>query len=133
MSEAGSQAENVTPAVKGEVVVITTDTTSRRYDLQTINIGNRREVNKGTLYLKMTAETADCFYYFSSDDAGTVDGTAAMSAGGAVAFTANAADRLVKDVPEHVRIEFPSHRYLCIRGAAAGILRIRASSHPTGW
>lgn len=125
------QAANVTPPEIGKIQAITLDTTSRRYDLGLLDLGGVAVLRGGYLYLSLVSTVA--FYLaFNSSDAGTVDETAALAAGGTATFTSNGAWLVPANVEFVVRVHRTRHRYLVIKGSGAGIVRIRASSDSTG-
>ena len=128
---AQGQAANVMPPVKNKVCVITLDATSRIYDLGSLSFGDYPLDAGGDVFLTLQAGVA-FHYFFSADNAGTVDETVATAAGAAIAFSANACWSAVANVPESVRVNRTLHRYLVVKGAGAGTLRIRASSDSTG-
>lgn len=130
MSEsiAVKQDSQVTPPVVGKILAITLDATSRRYDLGGVDFGGTPVAEGGMLFLCLKTDVK-CYVAFNSSDAGTVDETAALAAGGSVsAFTSNGAWEIEAGVEFPVYVNRLSHRYLVVKGSAAGTLRIRAGS-----
>lgn len=131
-TQAEGQAANIQPPKVGEMLVITLDATSRRYDLGGVAWGGKAVDRAGDIFMSLYGDVA---FYFATNDtnAGTVDETAALAAGGAVsAFTTNAAWQVPAGVEVSFRFNRARHRYLVIKGSAAGKVRIYASSDTTG-
>lgn len=125
------QAANVAPPEIGKLLVITLDATSRAYDLGAVDFGDAAVGRGGYLFLSLIANVR---FYLAFDDVstGTVDETAALAAGGAPVFTVNGAWEVPADAEMSVRVHRTRHRYLVIKGSAAGRVRISASSDSTG-
>lgn len=123
------QAANVTPPEKDKILVLTLDGSSRRYDLGAVDIGGYTVGKGGYLYIDLYG-TVKFYYFMSETDAGTADETAAVAAGGTPVFTANACWEVGATTTESIRVDRQRHRWLVVKGSAAGLLRIRASSDP---
>ena len=125
------QIANVAPPVIGKIQVITLDATSRRYDLGALAFDGKAVDRGGYVFLSIIANVR--FYLaFNSSDAGTVDETAALAAGGTATFTSNGAWEVPADAEMSVRVHRTEHRYLVIKGSAAGRVRLIASSDSSG-
>jgi hypothetical protein len=132
-AEATRQSDNITQPVAGYVMAIVLDATSRAYNLSSIALQffpGLTTNGKESIYLTLRAEDADAYYVFSSAT-GTVDETAAMAAAGTPAFTANACDVIPAGGRDDVRWNRAQYPWLLVKGSAAGVLRIRASSEPS--
>jgi hypothetical protein len=120
------------PPRKGEVAAITLDTTARSYALAGLTIAGHKPDAANTktmfVYLQLHAETADCFFVLSSSNTVTLDKTAAVAAGGTLAFTNTHGARIPAGSTIGVRINRAIDTYLHVQGSAAGILRISATS-----
>lgn len=132
---AADLADYVLPARKSAVLVITLDTTARAYDLRSLALGSiltpdPSAVNPMKVYLRLLALSANCHYHFDSTSSVTLDRTATIAAGGAIANATTYGDVLVASAPEHVVIERDKDMYIHVQGAGAGTLIIRASSLP---
>lgn len=127
----GQEANRMPPRV-GSILAITLDTTSRRYDLGAVALGGKDIVAKGELFVSLISTVA--FYIATnSTNAGTVDETAALAAGGTVsAFTTNGAWLVPANTEVRLRLDRVQDRYLVVKGSGAGIVRIYASSDTTG-
>jgi len=127
----GQAANRMAPRV-GKILAITLDTTSRRYDLGALSLGGQAIVAKGELFVSLISTVA--FYVATnSSDAGTVDETAALAAGGTVsAFTTNGAWLVPANTEVRLRLDRVQDRYLVVKGSGAGIVRIYASSDTSG-
>jgi len=129
---AQGQEANVMPPKVGEMLVIAVDTTSRRYDLGALAWGGQAIVAKGDVFLTLFG---DVKFYFATNDtnAGTVDETATLAAGGTVsAFATNGAWEVPASTPVRMRFNRERNRYLVLKGSGAGKVRIYASSDTTG-
>ncbi len=124
------QAMCVTPPTAGAtpgdgVTCITTDTTSRTYDLQAFTGLYGR-------YVDFRADGAKVYILLDGDSTGSIDQTVA----GAAASATAPADGTTEAVPWPLtdgetlscRLSPTAHRYLHVKGASAGQLRIRPSS-----
>lgn len=132
---AADLADYVIPARKSEVLVITLDATARAYDLRSLKLGailtpDTAAVNPQKVYLRLLSLSVNCHYHFDSTSSVTLDRTAAISAGGAIANAATYGDVLVASAPEHVIIDRSVDKYIHVQGTGAGTLIIRASSLP---
>jgi hypothetical protein len=123
-----NRAEHKIPARAGKTIVITLDTSSRGYDLGALLSGQVVPSKSRLVFIQMQAESADCYYLFSPANNATVDETAAVSAGGALAYTANACDRIKQDTAQPFDIDMLVDRFLTVKGSAAGKLRISITS-----
>lgn len=127
-SIAVKQDSQLTPPVVGSILVITLDATSRRYDLGGADIGGYAVADGGNLFVVLKTDVK-CYLAFNSSNAGTMDETAALAAGGTVSgFTSDGAWELEAGVEYPVYLNRSQHRYLVVKGSAAGKLRIRAAS-----
>ncbi len=125
------QAEWISPAVSGAMLCISIDSTSHEYDLWTIALGtDSTKKPEGKFYLSLAADGNDVYYTTSATASKTVDDTAVVSAGAAVAFTANAADIIFASTKEQIYIDRTDARYLQVKCASGktATLRIRLSS-----
>lgn len=138
----GAQIDECFPPRRGAVIALTVDSTSRAYDLLTLDIGGFTPKNaqkeQSWVTLWMQAETNDVFFYFASGEAGAVvttdvddvSDTAAVAAGGAIAYADTYAAILEAGAPPiKVRIDRGVDRFLCVKAAStSGILRFWAGS-----
>lgn len=128
---AETRASNVLPPVDGKIVAITLDATSRVYDLGAIDLGGERVELGGTMTLRMISDVS--FYYkFKDTNSMTVNEASADAAGATPTFQANAA--VLAPANQYVDIvswNRKQHRYLGIKGSAAGVVRIWVSSQKT--
>jgi len=135
-SEAARQALNVVPPRRGGIIAITTDTTARPYDLTGLALGkaygsgDNSGANSG-VYVTMQAQTANVFYQLSSATASDLDETAAIAAAGTAAFANTHGALLVAGDTVQFRIIRTTDKFLILKGAAAGIVRLWASSEPS--
>ncbi len=133
-SESVRQAANITPPRRGACLVITIDATAQAYDLQTIALGkayNEDDSYTDAVFITLQAQTADVYYHFSESNSADIDETAAVSAGGALAFANTYSPVLVAGTEKDFRIVRAQDRYLVVKGSAAGKLRLYASSTPS--
>ena len=126
------QAEWVAPAVSGEVLVIGVDATSREYDLSLVDLGAAFARHpEAKFYITATADGGAVYYTMSAASGKTVDNTAALTAGNAIAgFTANGAGVIFASTAAQIYIDRTQHRYLQIKTASSTAkLRINLSSN----
>ena len=127
------------PARAGKEIAITLDATSRSYDLWSIALGTpaiNTNVVPGTpesfnnvwFEIEFVAETVSAWFLFGST-APTVDQTATVAAGGAIAYTANASDIFVVGVPRRITINRGTDRFLALKASGAGTLRFHIVSY----
>lgn len=122
-------ADNVVPPVGGSVLCIELDTTSRMYDLSQVTFGGRDPRNNDKIFLRLHSDGADTYFFFSDSTGLTVDNTAKLAAGGTVSgFTTSGAARIPDDQDREYIWTAREHRYLYVKGSAAGVLRIHAAS-----
>lgn len=129
------QAANILPPRRGAVLAIAVDTTARAYDITTIDLGDVYKAAHGDeVYLTLQADGAKVYYHFKETTGGTgLDNTAAVAAGGTIAF-ADTYGAFVGD-GERVqeRITRNLDKFLVVKTASGtATLRIWASSHSTG-
>lgn len=130
-SEAERQAANFTQPVAGYTLAITLDTTSRRYALTSLQMCTEGTTDlKETVYVTLSAESADCYYMFSASTALTLDETSTVAAGGTPALSTAVPDVVFAGTKEHVRWDRKKYPQLYLKGSAAGKVRIRVSSQP---
>ncbi len=128
-AQALGQFANVCPPELGKTLAITLDTTSRAKDLGTLDIGGAKVERGGTMYLTMQANAE--WYYAFSNATGTILETSADAAAAAITFRADGCARAVSGEIVRVRVDRVRHRFLIVKGAAAGILRVWVSSDGT--
>lgn len=128
MSIAIDQVNNILPARGGAVWVQTLDTTSRPYDISALALDGS---TRGWIIITIEAETCDVYYALGPSTL-TVDQTAANAAGAAVSYVANGCARIPAGQSKDVRIERSQHKFIALKGSAAGIARIYASSERSG-
>ncbi len=138
----GTRAEEkyseVLPPRRGAVLVIATDTTARPYDLKALTIGGGTPDGIGSkrqeVVLWMQAETNDVFFYFDSATSADLSETAAVAAGSTTTPTFSTTYGALLEAggpPIRVRIDRKIDRWLILKSATAGILRIWAGSEST--
>lgn len=132
MGTINDMADFVAPPVAGQVLVLTLDTTSRQYDLRSVQLGTPNPNEPGSSFVRLHAEGADAFFAFSSESGASISETAAESAGASLSgFTTNAAARIPAGEEREFVVDRLAHRYLVVKGSGAGKLRIHASSCPS--
>lgn len=138
MSESAAvrQTANRVPPRETLVLAQTVDATARALDLSGLaweSGGPTFSSEVRTVYLTMHAETAAVYFVFSSDSSVTITDTAAVAAGGTVAFSNTYAFRIAANDTQDFRIVLPVDRYLHVKTASGtAILRIYASSQISG-
>lgn len=129
-------ANYVIPPRRSQVIVLTLDTTARAYDMQSLTYGRSRTpgtagwVNPDRVYLRLQAITANIYFYFANDNTVTLDKTATIAAGSALANANTYADFIPAGTFVDVCISRDLDKYLHIQGSAAGTLILRHSSDP---
>lgn len=128
-------ADNVIPPRKSSCIVLTLDTTARAYDLRTLLLGrlaapSTTSPNPDRVYLAITARTADCYLQFDSTNTVTLDKTAAIAAGSALAETNTFGDIIPAGVLRSFELQRAKDMYLHVQGSAAGYIHISVSSEP---
>lgn len=130
---ASQQSAQYMPPRAGQVLAITTSATARSYDISKLAMGGYSPsgvAHPQEVDLYMQAESNDIWFYFAtaSDTNISVSGADADGAS-PLTFGASYAIRLVKDaLPIRVRIRRGTDKFLTVRGAAGGILRMWAAS-----
>lgn len=128
------QYAELRPPRRGLVLAITTDTTGRAYDLSALDIGNdgTPPLSPGdqprTVLLFMQADTNDVYFHFSPDSTVTLDNTAAVAAGAAAVYSTTYGALLRVGTLAAFRINRQTDRYLVIKAATAGVIRVWAAS-----
>lgn len=130
------------PPRRGAVLALTVDSTARAYDMLTLDLAGYTPRNaqreQSHVVLFMQAETNDVYFYFASGEAGVVattdvnnvDNTAAIAAGGSLAY-ANGYAAVLKagNMPIQIRIDRGLDRFLVVKAAStSGTLRMWAAS-----
>lgn len=136
MASIAEQQEAVCrPPRRGAVFALTVDSTARPYDLSTLALGasaapSSSGSERAEVVLYMQAETNDVFFHFHSATASDLSDTAAVSAGGAVAFATTYGAVLEAGAPPiKLRIDRKLDRWLIVKAAnTSGILRFWAAS-----
>lgn len=120
------------PPRKGACIALTIDTTARAYSLASLAFGGHTPNGANDapvcVNLQLHAETADVFIHFASNNTVTLDKTAAVAAGGTLAFANTYGQRIPAGSTVPVRIRRHVDTYIHVQGSAAGILRINAFS-----
>lgn len=138
----GAQVDECRPPRRGEVIALTVDSTARAYDMLSLALAGFTPSNsqreQSSVVLWMQAETADVYFYFASGEAGAVattdvddiDNTAAVAAGGSLAFANTYAAVIVAgNGPIPIRIDRSTDRFLVVKAAStSGTLRFWATS-----
>lgn len=132
MDESGRQALNIVPPRRGAVCAITVDTTARSYDISALDLGKAYDSQNadGGVYITMQAESTTVYFYFCDTSAVGLDETAAVAAGGTAAFANTYGAMLPQSACIDTRIVRAQDKYLVVKGAAAGKIRLWASSQP---
>lgn len=128
-------AAYTTPPRASLVWAVTLDTTFRAYNLIPLAMGGFTPEadgkRRGEVFVTIQAQTADVFFYFSATDtAASANSTTAQSA--ASADAAYGANTMTAYIPAGQERSYVLNRsldkYLIVKGSAAGILRMFASS-----
>lgn len=128
-SQEVSDSAFVSAPKAGKCITITVDSTSRSYDLGSLDWGQGANGGTGKQYYNLDASTNDVFFFFAADTSQTLVDTATIAVSGTAAFTAGACPRLIKDVPKDVYADRVSERYLYLKTASgAATVRIYLSS-----
>lgn len=129
---ATSQADNVLPPRRGKVIAISVDSTARSYDLTAIALPDTYQSTNDWVYLTI-ATSVECWVIFHSATAATLDDTAAISAGSALALATTHGFPLREDSEHHFRINRAVDKFLQIKSASgtSGVLTLYASSENT--
>lgn len=126
-----SAAERIylAPPRDGQIVVLTVDATSRRYDLGAVDLGGKPVREGGTVELTFISSAA--FYFkFNDTNEGTVDETDADAAGSGPTFQADAAVLVPANTYVSCTVSRTKDRYFLVKGTA-GTLRMWATSGRT--
>ena len=127
------QTCDITPPRRGAVLAITTDTTSRPYDLTLLTMGG--VPYSGTvsqhIFLTIQAETADVYYFFHSATDSSMSKTAALAAGGSAAYANTHCAYLQAGQSVTHRIHLSVDKWIEVQGSGSGICRLFASSSPS--
>lgn len=134
-SIAAEQSLTFAPPRRGAVFALTVDSTARPYNISTLILGSvyapaAAMQKRHEVVILMQAETNDVYFHFASATANDLDNTAAIAAGGAVAF-ANTYGAVLKagNMPIRVRIDRSIDQFLIVKAAStSGILRFWAAS-----
>lgn len=134
---AEAQAANVTPPRRSQTLVIATDATARAYDLWSVGFAGHAAPNTTAgrlfVYLSLQATGAACWYQLSDVSTATLDPSAAITAGSALAYVATHGAFVADGSEKMIRINRNVDRYLIIRTASGtGKLVIYASSEEVG-
>ena len=129
-----AQATDILPPRRGKVIALTVDTTARAYDLTTINLGDiYRPTATDKLYITLSANGGEIHYYFSDVTASDLSDTAAIAAGGTLAFATTYSGVVEDGARQYERIQRNVDKFIIVKSAAGTpILRIWASSPSTG-
>jgi hypothetical protein len=136
MSMTEEQASNVLPPRRGEVLALAVDATARAYSLTSLTLAEK-SVEAATsqriaLYLTVQAVTADVWLVLSDGTASDLDPTAAVIAGGTLAFANSYGWRIPSGTEQAFRVDRSKDTHLvCRTSSGTATLLIRASSHST--
>lgn len=134
MSSVGERiAARVLPPRRGSVAALTVDATARAYALGSIAMGGYTPEAAASLrnevYVTLQADGAAIYYYFSTSNTADLDPTAAVAAGGTLAY-ANAHGAVIEDgTSAQVVVDRSRDEYIVVRTASgSSTLRLYASS-----
>lgn len=133
MSEESLQFYSICPPERGNGFQLTLDATVRVYDIGSLSWGGKSfEPTRQNQYvfLRLHADGADVYYRFYSATTNDMVETTYISAGGTVSLQAAYAEKLPNGNSIEIRINRLDHRYLSVKGSAAGTLRVTGSSPP---
>lgn len=130
---ATAQHDDEKPPEVEKILAIAVDSTSRVYDLSTIDFGtkgNEVTANKNqNLFVTIEADGAAIYFSLSPTAALTISDTASITAGAALAFTATKCWKIPADGERRYRIDRGLHRYLYLKTATGtAIARVYVSS-----
>jgi hypothetical protein len=131
------QLANVQPPRRGECFALTVDSTARPYDITALAFGGitpeAAHARRLETFVTLRAVTNDVWFYFSKTTASDLDNTAAIAAGGALAYATPHAFVIPAGTETRVRLDRSTDLFLIVKAAStSGILLFRASSHPGG-
>lgn len=132
-NNAESQAGNVQPPRRGEILAISVSTTATSYSLAALSLAGTtpEAVPKRRLevFLAMQADGGNVYYSFSQGAQTDLDNTAAIAVGGAVAYANTYGAKLVDGAVHDVRLNRTRDTHLTIKtSTGTAILRMWASS-----
>ncbi len=133
MSEESLQFYSVLPPQRGNGFQLTLDTTVRVYDVGSLAWGGKsfdKKKQNQWVFLRLHADGADVYYRFHSASTDDMVPTTYISAGGTVSLQDAYAEKLPSGMSIEIRINRMDHRYLSVKGSAAGTLRVTGSSPP---
>lgn len=132
---AEEQAAAVQPPRRGEVIALGIDTTARAYDLTSLALAGITPDGDGVrrleTWLTMQSDGGDVYYHFSATNSAVLDNTAAIGAGGTIAYANTYGAKLKQDDRHEFRLNRAKDKFLVVKtSTGTATLRFWCSSNP---
>lgn len=129
-------ADNYLPPKEGQTLVLTVNTSSIAWNLHSVNIGpslltKRAATSTSEFYMDIQADGANVYFLVTDNASAAISESNAVAAASApnIAHDAQFCGKLIDgDRPSSFKLARKQDKYLILKGAATGTVRIHLSS-----